>query len=350
MMVSTITEESGGYVKDQQHLVFGAGLIGCYLGACLAESFSTTLVCRDRIRQRLTHGIHLTDYLGNKLTTKNLKFAQQSDSLIFDVIWLTVKCTAVAQACNDMAQFVSPNTVILCAQNGLGSEHIVKQAFPNNAVLRVMVPFNVVELQEGHFHRGSEGQLTIESTNELQVQVANWVGIIDQPLLPVVSSANMNAVLWAKLQLNLGNSVNALANVPVKEMLEQRGYRLIIAAMMDELLTVTQQLGIPLPKLTSLPAHWLPVVLRLPDFLFKRIANKMLAIDPEVRTSMWWDINNGKKTEIEFLNGAIIENCTKLGLRAPVNQKVVSLIRLLEDKGREHLPQNEQALTAAILG
>jgi 2-dehydropantoate 2-reductase len=190
-----------------------------------------------------------------------------------------------------------------------------------------MVPFNVVELKPGHFHRGSQGDLTIELAEEDQLDVNTLAAKIRGDLLPVATSHDMSALLWAKLQLNLGNSINALADIPVKAMLQQRNYRRVIALLMQELLAVTDTLGITLPKVTNLPAHWLPKVLRLPDFLFLRIANKMLAIDPNVRTSMWWDLSQGKETEIDYLNGAIIAHAQKLGLNCNVNQKIMQLVK-----------------------
>ena len=49
-------------------------------------------------------------------------------------------------------------------------------------------------------------------------------------------------------------------------------------------------------------------------FIFLRIAQKMLAIDPTVRTSMWWDLGGGKLTEIDYLNGAVVDEGKKLGI------------------------------------
>ena len=320
----------------QSHVIFGAGLIGCFLGGILtSKGFNTALVCRPRIKQKLSAGLLLTDYLDNRTKVDNLnvidsdspdkwELPNQNNA---DVIWLTVKCTGVERASSDMLPLVGKHTIIMCCQNGLGSDHIVKQAFPENRVLRVMVPFNVAEPSEGHYHRGSEGTLTIETNTASAAFVDELVRQCHGPLMPVSSTVNMQALLWAKLQLNLGNSINALADIPVKAMLEQRAYRKVIAALMDELLKVTEALEISLPKMTALPAKMLPKVLRLPDVLFRLVANKMLQIDPTVRTSMWWDLSSGKTTEIDHLNGAIVSAAKKLRVNTPVNEKIIGLIK-----------------------
>jgi len=312
------------------HTVFGAGLIGCYLaGALIKQGQQTRLVCRTQVRQKLENGLLITDYLGHEYKARELHLCEQflqEENGDTDFLWLTVKCHSVQDAANQLKGVIADNTVILCCQNGLGSEQIIKQLFPTHIVLRVMVPFNVVELKPGHLHRGSEGQLTLEQ----HMLTDALASIITSDLLPLDVSTDMSALLWAKLQLNLGNAVNALAHVPVKTMLEQRGYRLVIAALMDELLQVARGSAIQLPKVTAVRASWIPKVLRLPNWLFKRLANKMLAIDPQVRTSMWWDLQANKNTEIDYLNGAVVQQGLQVNVPCPINQKLINLIKQAE--------------------
>ncbi|MFT4940594.1 MAG: 2-dehydropantoate 2-reductase [Paraglaciecola sp.] len=337
MLVVFIKIKVGTHMK--LHVVFGAGLIGCYLGGVLQSlGLNTRLVCRENIQKKLVGGLKLTDYSGNETSVSQLDFidpqnlaADKNNKRIADFLWLTVKCTGVSRSIPDLAPLVGPETIILCCQNGLGSEQKIKQAFPDNQVLRVMVPFNVVELSPGHLHRGSEGRLSMESSSKSADITTALVKLIDSPIMPLTSTQDMGSLLWAKLQLNLGNSINALADIPVKSMLEQRGYRLVIAAMMKELLQITDRLEIILPKVTALPAHWIPIILSLPNFMFKILANKMLAIDPTVRTSMWWDLSQGKETEIDYLNGAILKQAELLNISCPVNEKIVTLIKQLSN-------------------
>ena len=198
-------------------------------------------------------------------------------------------------------------------------------------VLRGIVPFNVVEISPAHYHRGSEGKLTIEQTPESLIGISTLVMSLHSELLPISTTTNMDALLWAKLQLNLGNSVNALADIPVKTILEQRGYRKVIALLMSECLQVATALDIKLPKVTAISAHKIPMVFRLPNFIFTRVANKMLAIDPNVRSSMWWDVSQDKPTEIEHINGAILTHAKTFNIACPANAKISDLIRQLSD-------------------
>jgi 2-dehydropantoate 2-reductase len=327
------------YFPWEQHTVFGAGLIGCYLGGALSvQGFQTTLICRATTKSKLTSGLKLTDYQAHQAVLPKIdmlddKQLSSPDTTVKKArfLWLTVKCTGIKQAILDIAPLVDKNTIILCCQNGLGSDAAVKQAYPDNMVLRVMVPFNVVEISPGHYHRGSEGKLTIEQTPQSQIGISTLAMSLHSELLPISTTSNMDSLLWAKLQLNLGNSVNALADIPVKAMLEQRGYRKVIALLMTECLQVADALDIKLPKVTAISAHKIPMILRLPNFIFTRVANKMLEIDPNVRSSMWWDVSQGKPTEIEHINGAILKHAKNLNVACPVNEKISGLIRQLSD-------------------
>ncbi len=325
------------------HVVFGAGLIGSYLGASMHNlGLNVALVCRAAVKNNLAKGVVLTDYQEHYAQVENLNFLDSEilaklkpEQISCDFLWLTVKCHGVERALLEIAPLVNKNTVILCCQNGLGSDRPVKNAYPHNTVLRVMVPFNVVELEKGHLHRGSEGHLTIEQANRPDIS-ENLQAMLNSELLPVSITNDMQSLLWAKLQLNLGNSINALADIPVKSMLEQRGYRLVIATMMQELLAVSKELGLELPKVTALPANLVPHVLKLPNFLFKLVANKMLAVDPNVRTSMWWDMSQNKPTEIQYLNGAVVGEGARVGVPTPANTRIVALVEALSAPSSKH--------------
>ncbi|MBL4667168.1 MAG: hypothetical protein JKY04_07310, partial [Sneathiella sp.] len=78
------------------------------------------------------------------------------------------------------------------------------------------------------------------------------------------------------------------------------------------------------------PPSLIPMLMKVPDVVFRILANKMLAVDPNVRTSMWWDLSNGKHTEIEFINGAILGEARLLGVACPANEAMVRLIREVE--------------------
>src|SRR6185369_10175275 len=140
----------------------------------------------------------------------------------------------------------------------------------------------------------------------------------------------MAPVQWAKLVLNLNNAVNALSNLPLQAQLSERAFRRCTAHAQREALALLAAAGISVARLTPLPPTWIPSVLRLPDAVFTRLAGRMLAIDPQARSSMWEDLEAGRTTEVDYLNGEIVALATRLGRTAPVNARLVALVREAE--------------------
>ncbi len=320
-------------MNNSRHLVFGAGLIGCFLAGALCQNQkSVSIVARESTRKKYRKGLHLSDYLNNEVDIESPHFIEtDGNTERFNIIWLTVKCTTVESTIADLQKLLAPDGMIVCCQNGLGSDKPLRKVFSDNAVLTAIVGYNVIENENHGLHRSTQGEFIVESNPNSDALIES----LSSPLMPTKISADIEAARWAKLQLNLANPVNALADIPVKAMTEDAEYRKVIAVLMQELLEVCTANNLDLPQTTALPARWLPFSLRLPNFIYLKIAQKMLAIDPTARLSMWWDLQANKKTEIEFLNGAIVEHGLLLGIECPCNAKMVSLIHEVEAGERE---------------
>ncbi|WP_244325733.1 ketopantoate reductase C-terminal domain-containing protein [Shewanella aestuarii] len=99
---------------------------------------------------------------------------------------------------------------------------------------------------------------------------------------------------------------------------------------MQEWLNVCQKAQFPVKQFTKLAPKWLPIILRLPNGLFNIIAKPMLAIDPQARSSMWEDIQAKRLTEIDYLNGAVVKLGQQYHVATPINQRIYSAIKLIE--------------------
>lgn len=309
------------------HLVFGTGLIGGYIaGGLLNADIDTLLLARDKQKEALQNGLTLSDLDNNEACIPCPSFWSPSTTPEIEAVWLTVKGTAVESCIEQLQYIISPTTLIICCQNGFGSDQPIRDAFPSNTILSAVVGFNVAEKGTAHLHRSTDGSLVVESNSRLDPVSRK----LNCDLLPVHVADNILAERWAKLQLNLANPVNALSDIPTKAMTEDPHFRKVIAALMAELLAITAAMELPLPKLTALPARWLPTVMRLPNWIYLKLAQKTLAIDPTARVSMWWDLSQSKKSEIAFLNQAVVEQGRLLGLECPVNSRIVELIKQVE--------------------
>lgn len=315
--------------------VFGAGSIGCYVGGRLAAGGARVgFIGRERLaRETREHGLHLTDWQGADLRVPPSRVNFGSDTAPAaraDLVLVTVKSAATADAGATLAPLLKPGAVVISFQNGLHNTEALRERLPGRAVLTGIVEFNVVHRGGGAFHQGSEGGLEVEDHPAL----APFLEAFAAAGLPLERHQDMVAVQWGKLLLNLNNAINALSGVPLKEELSQRAFRQCLALAQQEALTLLDAAGLRPAQLTPLPPHLLPRVLGVPDFMFRRAAAKMLAIDPLARSSMWEDLQAGRLTEVDWLNGEVVRFAARLGRAAPVNARLTALVHDAEKGGR----------------
>ncbi|MGH3738516.1 MAG: 2-dehydropantoate 2-reductase [Micromonosporaceae bacterium] len=313
--------------------VFGAGSIGCYVGGRLAAAGAdVVLVGRERLRAEVArHGLTLTDWRGGELRVADPRYQTAPEAAVdAELVLVTVKSAATAEAADVLAGVLKPDAVVVSFQNGLRNTELLAERLPGRTVLPGMVGFNVVNQGAGRFHAGTEGELEVRRHPAL----AKYAERFAEAGLPLTEHADMAPVQWAKLLLNLNNAVNALSGLPLKRQLSQRPYRRCLALAQAEALRLLDAAGVRPAKLTPLPPQWIPTLLGLPDRIFARAAGRMLAIDPLARSSMWEDLQAGRATEVDFLNGEVVALAERWGLPAPVNAKLVTLVRDAEAGGR----------------
>jgi 2-dehydropantoate 2-reductase len=109
--------------------------------------------------------------------------------------------------------------------------------------------------------------------------------------------------------------------------LAQRNWRICLALAQREALSAFKAAGLRPARLTALPPQWMPSLLSLPDRWFRVVAARILAIDPLARSSMWEDLQAGRRTEVDVMQGEVMALANAYGLKSPVNGRVLELIR-----------------------
>jgi 2-dehydropantoate 2-reductase len=307
--------------------LFGAGAIGGYVGGCLAFSGTdVVMVGRQPLQSEIaSHGMHLTDIDGRNDYLTPLKCPFTIDAAALwnaDIIILTVKSGATLEAAKAICKHARPDALLVSFQNATGNADILRRASAGRRVLAAMVPWNVALLGDGRFHRGTDGILMLEDSPHAMPLAA----ALNAAALPTVLREDMPAVLWSKLLLNLNNPINALSGLPLRAQLANRDYRLCLAACIEEALVILTAAKITPATLNNIPPGKLPGLLRLPNFLYRLLIHFTLRVDNMARSSMQDDLRAGRTTEIDFLNGAVVQLAAKHSRKAPYNLKVQQLV------------------------
>ncbi|AAV94271.1 2-dehydropantoate 2-reductase [Ruegeria pomeroyi] len=306
-------------------VIAGAGSIGCFCGGLLAlGGHDVTLLGRAPLLARIgAHGLRLSDYGGLDLHLGADRLTLATDPACLaqaELVIVTVKTPATAEMASAIATHAPASAPVLSWQNGLENTRQLRARLPGRDIRAGMVPFNVVPLGEATWHRASSGDIVIAAGP------GGLGAALTVPGLPVAESLRIEAVQWGKLVINLNNALNALSGLTLVQQLADRSWRRLMAAQMAEALAVLRAAEIPVAATTPLPAWTTPHILRLPNTLFTRIAARMLTVDPSARSSMAYDLEAGRMTEIASLQGEIIRLGRAHDVATPICSRVAALI------------------------
>ena len=318
--------------KNPVIVIAGAGSIGCFVGGLIAHGGGDVrFLARERIASMiLTHGLTLTDFAGLDAHVPASALKVSIDPAVLgeaDIIIVTVKSGATSEMAGLIAAHAPADAKVVSLQNGVANGDILRDALPGRDVRAGMIAYNVLNAGDGRFHRGTGGYIVIEAGDGALGDA------LAAPNLPIRESSDMQSVQWGKLLINLNNALNALSGVPLLEQLSNREWRALMADEISEAAPALKAEGIKPRSAFPIPIALVPHVMRLPTPIYRMIAGPSLKIDPQARSSMWEDLEHGRKTEIGELQETIAALCEKHGLKAPINRRVAALIRKCEEKG-----------------
>ena len=321
--------------KPLQVAIFGAGSIGCYLGGQLAHAGAGVIfVGRQRFKSEIeANGLTLTHFERGGIAISPDKFTfslEPKDIAAADIILLTTKSQDTAEAAQAIAAHATPDAIIISFQNGVSNPDVLRETL-SQTVLGAVVPFNVTGKGPGRFHCGTEGDLTVQHiADERLNKLQNLFSKSGQGL---TLSDNILTVQWGKLLVNLNNALNTLTGGTLKEGLLQRDYRRALADVIEEGLGVVKSTGIEPAAFGKADAAKMIKILRLPNFIYKIIMNRIVKIDAAARSSMLDDLEMGRVSEIDYLQGEIVRLAEKTGQSAPRNKIILDLVNGAFSKG-----------------
>jgi 2-dehydropantoate 2-reductase len=320
-------------VTDRPIVVAGAGAIGCFVGGQLAAAGRrVALVVRPRVKTEIERfGLRLTDFDGSEQKLDAGRLALSEDPAILHsagIVLVTVKSADTADIADQIARHAPQDAVIVSLQNGVGNVAVLNQRLGGRRVLAGMVPFNVVAMGEGRFHRSSSGDIHVGEDADKTAAALSVRG------LTVRADRDITGVQWGKLIINLNNALSALSDLPLVAQLADRGWRRLFADQMAEGLAALKAAGITPVSPTPIPMGWTPSLLRLPDVIFNAILGRTMKIDPEARSSMWQDLKQGRTTEIDYLQGAVIGLAEQNKVAVPLMRRIVALVKEAETSGK----------------
>jgi len=289
-------------------IILGAGAIGSLYGAKLSKINDVTLVSRQKHIDKINkEGLKITSEENNVYKLKAVAEINKIEDNT--LIILTTKVIGSKKAIEPIINLIKKDTIILCLQNGLRSEDIVKEIVGDRCtVIRGITAVGATFLDPGIVQFNNLSYTKIEKNSVSQDLADNF----NKCGLKANVSENLKEDVWKKLIVNcVLNPTSAILRVDNNGISDEKLdplKRLIV----NECLKVAEKEGVKF------------------DFDFVEMINTSIKGSRNL-SSMHQDLIKGKKTEIDYLNGAVIELGKKYGIKCPVNEGLVMIIKEMEN-------------------
>lgn len=337
-------------------LVIGSGGIGSFVGGRLAlGGEEVTLVNRNlqfvsKVREQ---GL-LVEEKEKKTAIRQIKIFQSAEEAfangnLYDLVLFTVKGYDTRGAIEKIAPFIiNGKGPLLNLQNGVGNEEVIAEYLPPSKVMSGILTMPVTVMEPGWVrlepNNGGIGIASLTGSGE----GIKWVSCFNRCGFLAQWYENYRSLKWSKLLLNLiANAIPAILQLPPDKVYSYKGVFLLEREMLREGVEVTKKLQIPLVKL---PGYAVPLLMKsiigLPSFLVQPLFKSKVSSGRGAKLpSLLLDLMAKKgKTEIDTLNGAVVQAAKKVGQKVPVNEFLTKTIEDITKRGKNEFYQKPEQL------
>ena len=346
--------------------VLGAGAVGSCIGAYLTRAgYNVTLIDQwpEHVDKMKRDGLKVTDLEGGfTAPVKALHLGEVSSlQYQFDVVFLAVKSYDTIWSTYFIAPYLQPAGFILSAQNGMNDE-VVASVIGFNHTVGCVVITGVAIYEPGHLVRTEPITIHSFTVGELSGAVmprTREMAEILKAAGPCEVTSNIWGARWSKMVINcMGNALAGLlgpaASSLTKE--QQELAALIRMALGREVVLVAQALGVEVEPIWDVSAQEFAEATTIGALralkakvdlgLRDRIVNpeQVRQLGVPQRPSLLQDVIKGRRTEIDYLNGYVVQKGQEVEVPTQLNQVIVELVKKVERGELKPNPSNLKEL------
>ena len=321
-------------------LVAGAGAIGGITGAYMTlDGKDVTLFDIDKkhVEKINKDGLFIDGIRGKKKVKVKAVTRIRGK---YDIVFLAVKSQYTEDALKRIIPHLKENAIVVSLQNGINEEGIAKKIGIKRTI-GCVIGWSATNVGAGHLRLTSEGKFIIGRLDGKIDGNLKKVKELLESFSDVEITDNIIDSLWTKLMINSAiASIGAISVKTLGEMVKDRKSIVILALLANELVKVAENAGIKLEKFEGLD----PKLFKIYDYEdFKRVVAIMKIAGEKhhgLKSTMLQDLEKGKKTEIDYLNGYIEKKAEEIGIETPINKELIKIIKEIENGKRKLSPKN----------
>lgn len=298
--------------------IIGPGALGCLIAGLLKTRTKEEVRLIDRSPERSKRiaedGIKIEGLSGSIQAKVNVS-ADPKEVGACGLVILCVKSYSTEDACKDIKELVSKETFVLTLQNGIGNVQVLNDYFGAERVIAGITNHGATLLGAGHVRHAGKGDTVIgTSKGKALGPIKEIAAILSKAGFETKISKDIDSVIWSKLVINVGiNALTAITRLKNGMLIEHDGTKEILRSAVQEAVKIVKRKRIKLVY----------------DDPIQKVESVCKATAANV-SSMLQDVLNNKRTEIDFINGAITRQGKALGIPTPVNETLTALVKTIE--------------------
>lgn len=307
-------------------LIFGAGAMGSFIGGLLAQEHDVTFIGRKPHMQAIRNkGLEITGKTELKLPKKSILAYETVEPLKKgcgppELVLVTVKSYDTLSIIPELKKIIGNDTVLLSLQNGLDNEEQLRASFSGNVVIGSTICHGVTHNKPGIVYHAGFGETVMGSFERNNDKFAQKISKMFTEIgVETQVTKNIWGELWTKVAINASiNPITAITGLKNGWLLREPKLESLLVNTCNEVVAVAKSSGAKLPR-----GSQGDVLTRT-----KRVVDRTA----DNKSSMLQDIEKGRRTEIESINGAVVRIGQKHNIRTPFNSTLTTLVKGLEQK------------------
>lgn len=289
--------------------ILGAGALGSFIGGMLCKKNEVNFIGRKKHMDAVKkNGLKI------KGKTECVVYPKVGEEETPDLIVVAVKAYDTKKAIVEHLSLVGKKTILLSLQNGLGNEKILTEIVGEEKVIGGVTSHGITFLKPGEIYHSGEGETIIGELNgAITERVKRLADVFTECGIETRVSAQIKKDIWCKAIINAAiNPLTAIARCKNGYLLKNEFLKKVMREVCREGVAVARSEGIELEK---------EVIKKTEEVAYLTRKNY---------SSMLQSIMQGKKTEIEEINGEIIKKGKKNNVPTPTNFTLFAIIKAME--------------------
>jgi len=322
-------------------LVVGGGAIGGITAAALTQKGENVVVldADSEHVQGMKKGLEITGFRELTIAVKAMlpqEFTVRDFAGWADIVLLAVKGLHTERALNSVLTSVSRSAPVISMQNGINEETIARIVGASR-IIACSITWGGTNKGPGQLIQTTEGGFIIGQWPTGKSKIVEDTAALLSKAFPTEVSDNIIGDRWTKLLITVSlTGVGTLAGLTYGGVIDNELARKVALAVITETYEVGKALGISFADLMGISPSIVLVHNRADFDNASKLMEIGFANHRATRPSMWQDIEKGRKTEVDFVNGYVVKKGREIGMKTPANELVTQIIKQIE--GGEKAP------------